>query len=249
MVFIVGSVIIGGLGLAGGVIASNNSKKATQQATQAATQANTENNALAREIQGRNEGYLRPFIDRGQPAGTAINALLGLGGDQAAQERAFEGFRGSTGYQFQQDQARRGVTGSFAARGLGQSGAALRALSDRSQGIADSSFGSYVAALQGQQGTGAGAASALAGVGQNFVGQVSSNNNALADTRGNAALAGAANNNALLGQFGQAAGYALGNGAFGSSYGRPSANNYSGGNILNWADSLPGRNTPIGLYG
>ena len=83
MVFIVSAIGASGVAalaggaaaLGGAAIASNNTKKATQQATQAATQANTENNALAREIQARNEGYLRPFIDRGQPAGTAINAL------------------------------------------------------------------------------------------------------------------------------------------------------------------------------
>lgn len=214
MAFIVGA-IIGGVAAVGGAYLAS---KATKTASQAATQANTDNNALQREVYAQNTQNLSPFMQTGTRAGSSINALLGLGGDPAAQQQAFQGFRDSTGYQFQQDEARRGVTGSFAARGLGQSGAALKALQDRSQGLADSSFGNYLAALQGQQGTGLSAANALAGVGTNFAGAVGANNNALADARGNAALAGAAQTNGLLGSLAQTGGYLAGQGAFGSSY-------------------------------
>lgn len=49
--------------------------------------------------------------------------------------------RSLPGYQFQQDEARRGVLASASATGALQSGAALKELSDRSQNIADTTFG------------------------------------------------------------------------------------------------------------
>ena len=43
-----------------------------------------QNNALAREIYGQNKDILNPFVQRGNKAGDAINALLGLGGNEQA---------------------------------------------------------------------------------------------------------------------------------------------------------------------
>ncbi len=217
MAFIVGAIIGGVAAIGGGLIASNAPKKASQ----AATQANTDNNALQREVYAQNTQNLSPFMQTGTRAGTSINAVLGLGGDPAAQERAFEQFRNSSGYQFQVDEAERATNSAFAHRGGFNSGAALKALQDRRQQLANGTSGNWLAALQGQQGTGLSAANALAGVGTNFAGAVGANNNALADARGNAALAGASQTNSLLGSLAQTGGYLYGQGAFGSSYKPP----------------------------
>jgi hypothetical protein len=79
--------------------------------------------------------------------------------------------------------------------------------------------------LYRQEALGASTASALAGVGQNLVGQVSANNNNAASAAGNAALVagqGAANNwNAVGAGIGQVAGSVAG--AMGSSYAPPAS--------------------------
>lgn len=74
---ILGSAVIGGIGSA---ISSGNSNKAISQATAAQQQSTTESNALVRDIYNQNKGVLSPFVTRGNAAGAAMNALLGLGG-------------------------------------------------------------------------------------------------------------------------------------------------------------------------
>lgn len=220
MAIIASAVIIGGAGLIGAGIASNASKKASQAATQAADQ----NNALQREIYQQNTGNIQPWMQRGNAAGVAQNALLGLGGDTAGANTAFQNYLNSTDYQFQQDAARRGITGSFAARGLGQSGAALKALQDRSQGIGAGYFGQYLDRLNGINQTGLSGANALAGVGSNYANAVGANNDSRASAIGNSALASAGQINGLLGAGAGALGNIYGQGGFGgSSYKTPTA--------------------------
>ncbi len=72
--------IIAGVATVGGAILSSSAqKKAASQAANAATQTAETNNALQRDIYGQNAAALRPFQVRGNEAGNAINALLGLG--------------------------------------------------------------------------------------------------------------------------------------------------------------------------
>ena len=73
---ILGSAVIsGGAALAG----ASASKKAANRATASAEQTAAQNNALQREIYQQNAAVLSPFQQRGNMAGDAINALLGLG--------------------------------------------------------------------------------------------------------------------------------------------------------------------------
>lgn len=84
-----------------------------------------------------------------------MSSLLGLGGDPAQGQAAFEQYQDSTGYNFRVDQGMRGIEGSRAARGVLNSGASAKALNDYSQGMASQEFGNYmsqVGALTGMEG-------------------------------------------------------------------------------------------------
>lgn len=111
-------------------------------------------------------------------------------------QQAFDNYRNSTGYQFRLNQGVNALGANWAARGLKGSGAALRSVQDYGQNIASNEFGNYMNMLLNQSNMGLSAANAQAGVGSNYVGQVTANNNAGADAVANAALLrGQANSN------------------------------------------------------
>lgn len=70
---------IAGIGAGASAISSNSASKRAAQTSQTNTDANV---ALARDIYGQNRDLLNPFVQRGNQAGDAMNALLGLGGSQ-----------------------------------------------------------------------------------------------------------------------------------------------------------------------
>ncbi len=96
---------------------------------------------------------------------------------QQAANNAFDIFRNSTGYQFRLGEGLDARTSAYSGIGAFQSGAALRGIEEYGQNFASNEFANYLNALGAQQATGAGAASSLAGVGQNFAGTVIGANN------------------------------------------------------------------------
>lgn len=72
---LIGSAVIGA---GASAIGSSSQKKAANKASQVAADNTAANNALAREIYGQNSNNLRGYQTRGEAAGNAINALLGL---------------------------------------------------------------------------------------------------------------------------------------------------------------------------
>jgi len=76
---VVGGVIAGAGAIGGAALSSSASKKATKTAAQAQNDATAANNALAREQYGLNQAALAPWQQRGNAAGQAVNALLGIG--------------------------------------------------------------------------------------------------------------------------------------------------------------------------
>jgi len=245
----------------GSFLSSKSQNKANARAADTSERNNQANVALARDIYGQNRQILSPFVQRGDTAGNAINALLGLGGSQPmqqptaptapatsapqfsnpllgaawqgaqgmmaqeqggpatmdmggqpagaaygigdsamlgngisptmtgsnpmtgqqtaqqAQNAAFDNFRNSTGYQFRLGEGLDAVTSAYAGIGGLQSGAAMRGINEFGQNFASNEFGNYANLLSNQQAVGAGAGSALAGVGQNFAGTVIGANN------------------------------------------------------------------------
>lgn len=76
----IGAIIGGVASVAGSVIGSSSNKKAANKAAQASQQATDQTVGLQRDIYNQNRQTLNPFVQRGNAAGNAINALLGLGG-------------------------------------------------------------------------------------------------------------------------------------------------------------------------
>lgn len=197
-------------------------------------QAQPQPNAMS-QFSGFDPGQQFPFMPEGafpnQRFSSAIPAAArygvadgqaGLGtpfaanpqGGQTAREaadNAFDIFRNSTGYRFRVDEGTDAVNSGFAGSGLLQSGDALRALDDYRQGMASAEFGNFMGLLGQQQAVGAGSASSLAGVGQNFAsnaGNLIMNN---AGNQANAAIA-RAQNNPFANLFGTVGGGLLGYG-------------------------------------
>ena len=208
MVFVaVGAAVAGTVGSA--VVSSSASNKAAKAAQNAAAA----NNTLAADQFAVNSGNLTPAITRGNQAGGYVNDLLGVGGDPAAAAKAFGTYQGSTGYQYQLQQGLGAVNANAYAKGMGQSGATYKALQDRGNNLANTSFNQYVGNLQNVSQQGTQAASSLAGVSANYTGQVAANNNNAADAAGNAALKNASNINGSIQNLINAGSY-----MYGSSY-------------------------------
>lgn len=74
---IIGSAVIGA---GASAISGSKNSKAIRKSTQAQTAANDQSIALQREVFGQNKAVLDPYAQRGNAAGEAYNALLGLGG-------------------------------------------------------------------------------------------------------------------------------------------------------------------------
>jgi hypothetical protein len=75
----VGAIIGGVASIGGALIGSSAQKKAANKAADVSLQTAQENNRLAQNIYNQNAAALTPFQQRGNAAGNAINALLGLG--------------------------------------------------------------------------------------------------------------------------------------------------------------------------
>jgi hypothetical protein len=103
------------------------------------------------------------------------------------------------------------------------SGSTLEALDNYATGEANQYGQQYVSNLQKEVNTGIGAVNALTGAGTNFANQVSSNNDSVATTQGNAAIAGANIDTSLISNALSA--FVLGRGQ--SSYGAGSGAPYN----------------------
>jgi hypothetical protein len=200
-------------------IASGNSAAKTAKKTAAA------NNQLQGQIYNENEATLAPYVASGNKATTAIDGLL-YGGDAGASAKAYQQWQNSTGYQFRLKQGQDSVMAALGAKGMTDSGAALKALTQYGQDYATNDFQTYYGDLTGQQGVGLTAASAQAGVGQSYANAVSSNNNTAAAAQENAALNTGNQINSALGSAVSAYSF---NQALGSSYGGGGGNYGLGG--------------------
>ena len=292
--------------IGGGLLSASAQKKAASKAADTSLAVAEKNNALARESRDMAITRLDPYSTRGNQAGDAINALLGLGGPspaagtpgsagtpqanpsynriavtpngsvmdgaeqpgiqprgpglrlldrmlasggangaqvvpigaspppivppsgtgqpgtgaisagQSPYQNAFQSYLNSTGYQFRVGEGQKAINQGYAAQGSLQSGAALKALQTYGQNTATDFFKDYLGLLANQQGVGLSGASAVAGVGQNYVNSVSANNNNAGSAAANAYLAQGNANANLYGNIAGAIGGVAN--AFGSSY-------------------------------
>lgn len=205
------ALVIGAGTVAGAALSGSAADSAAHTAATTAAQ----NDALQSQIYGSNKALAQPYVDAGDHAETALNGFLGLGGDPAATQKAFNDYLNSTGYQFNLNQGLGAVNQSKAASGLLGSGSTLKALDAYGTGLADQYGQQYVGNLQNEVSTGQNAVNGLTGAGQSYANAVSSNNNAAASTAANASLSGASNTNALIGNALSAYGALRGQTSFG----------------------------------
>lgn len=147
-------------------------------------------------------GWTMPGTVTGYGSGTfnpdGTQATTGTVNTSVNPQSAFDTFRNSMGYQFQVDEASKAVNDSWAGRGQFQSGAALKNLADRRQGIAQGTMGQWLGGLGNQQSLGFGAASAQAGVSQNVGNSLANIYQNQGANQANAALVGGQNSAALV---------------------------------------------------
>lgn len=154
--------LLGAIGsIAGSFIGSNSAKKAAQ--------AQADATRYAADIQRQNfqdtQATLRPQIEAGDTAREYQLGLMGLPGGVNRQS-ALDAFQTSPGYEFAYDQGLQAVDRSAAARGMSQSGAQLKALSQFGQGMANQEYGNYYNRLAGLSGSGQAATGQQVNAGQ-----------------------------------------------------------------------------------
>ncbi len=203
------------IGAVAGVAGAAISAGAANHASNVAANAAAQNNALQSQIYTSNKGLEQPYIDAGNTASTALQGFLGLGGDPAATQKAFDNYLNSTGYQFTRQQGLDAATQSKAAAGMLGSGATLKALDAYGTGLASQYGQQYVDNLGSVANRGANSANALAGQGQAYANAVSGNTNSAATTSANAALSNASTTNALIGNALAAYGVSRGQSSYG----------------------------------
>jgi hypothetical protein len=165
--------------------------------------------------------------------------------------QALNNFANSAGMQFQLQQGTNALNNLYAGRGMVQSGAAMKGISNYAQDTAlNRYFMPYMGLLGGQQNVGAQAGSAVAGVGSSF-GNTAANINANmgnaigngADALSNAALIRGQNGASMWGSIGSALGN-LGSSFAGGSIPAPDL----GYNMYNLPSPQAASYLPGGLY-
>lgn len=109
-----------------------------------------------------NKSGLSNFAGAGTAANDTAAGLLGVGGDPAQSQAAFDNYLNSTGYRFNLAQGQNAITGSAAARGLLKSGATAKALTKFGQNIGSSYFNDYLNQVGNVANRGLSAADSLA---------------------------------------------------------------------------------------
>jgi len=108
---------------------------------------------------------LSPNISAGTGAASSLAALLGIGGDPAAQQAAFNQFKNNTGYNAVLQSGTNAITGNAASRGLLNSGGTGKALTNYGQQMGQQYMGNFMQQLLGLGQLGNTSAGILAGAG------------------------------------------------------------------------------------
>lgn len=185
-----------GLGAIGAVASSSANKSAANTAANAQTQNTAANNALAQSIYNQNQATLAPYVGAGIPATNTLTGLYGLGTAAQSQQaaKAFGQYIQNSDYGFQFGTGSNALNSGLATGGTLQSGAAMKDLERFRQNLQAGYRNEFAGGVANQQALGLGAASAQAGVGQNYTNTVTANNTNAANALSNAALVRGQNN-------------------------------------------------------
>ena len=106
-----------------------------------------------------------PVVNQGNQALSQVSALLGLGGDTAGANKAFDAYRGSTDYDFTVGQGQKAINTNAATSGLLGSGKTLKSLQAFGQNTAQKYLGDYISRLLGIGSSGLQAGGLISGAG------------------------------------------------------------------------------------
>ena len=146
---------------------------AGNQAANAQEAAANQASATQREMYQQTSANLSPYNEQGQAATVQLGGLLGLPG--YARVDPTKTLRNTPGYQFQFQQGNEAVQRNLAARGLLQSGAAGKALTQYGQEFAGGAYQQYIQNLQQAQGIGENAAAQTGNAGARAADAISGN--------------------------------------------------------------------------
>lgn len=149
---IIGSAVVGGITTA---VSSSNAAHAQTQAANRASQ-------VQQNMYNQTRSDLLPYQQQGLGAYSTLNDLLGAGANSGKMQSTLESL---PGYQFTRDQGLKSVQNAYAARGLGDSGGALKGAATYATGLANSTYGNYVNQLQNSANLGESAAAQTGGYG------------------------------------------------------------------------------------
>lgn len=130
-------------------------------------------------------------VNNGTTASNGLSAMLGLGGDTDAQNKAFSNWQNSTGYQFGLNQGTQAITQNAAAKGLLNSGSTAKALDTYGQQYANTQYGNYTGQLQNLVNSGNQAAGVIGSTGQQSQSQGTSNSSSTGEKKGAGGFLGA----------------------------------------------------------
>lgn len=195
-----GTAVGGLLGGLGGMFGSRNSQKAARaQAEAAAAAARAQAVARQQAIGGlqtsrdQSLGYLQPYEARGGAAQGLLADYLGYGsGGDARRQELLSGFFADPVYRAAMQQGVGAVTGSAAAQGLRNSGAAAKALMGYGQQYAGNYLQDYLTRLGGQGALGQQAAAQMGQLGQGYDTSIANLTAGIGDSNA-AGIIGAAN--------------------------------------------------------
>lgn len=153
-----------GIGAAGSILGGITGGKGAKKAAKLQLKGTEEQIAANQANLAKITGLEQPIIDRGNTAGQEYLGLLGLGGSAAASKAALDTFRASSGYQDLLSTGLGAVNADAYARGMGDSGATMKALLAKGMNIADGSQQEYLGNLNGLIQTGNAAIGNISGV-------------------------------------------------------------------------------------
>lgn len=222
----VATAIVGG-SVIGGLSTAYSANKAASAQTAAANKA--QDTALG--MYNTTRGDLQPFRQIGQDASNQLTSRLGeltspIVMDQAALEK-------TPGYQFNLSQGLKSVQNSAAARGLGNSGAALKGAANFATGLADNTYKTQFDIANTNQSNAYNRLKALIDTGENAGAQTGALGEKAANTVANAQIGvgnvNAAKYNAIGGAVSGLGNNIAGYGMYRGLYGGNNNSNVSGG--------------------
>ena len=118
--------------------------------------------ALQREIWEKQQADYKPYLEQGTYGINTLGALMRPNADTSAI------LKNDPSYQFRLKQGQQALDRSSAARGMGYSGAQMKAAQDYGQGMASTEFGNYYNRLAGLSQGGQQAAGSMANAGSQY---------------------------------------------------------------------------------